>query len=116
MNIKRFLCYIAAVFISFSTALGMETAKGIEVEENILEENNIDEAKKAYNNQDYKKALKIARELAEQNDAEAQILIGVCYEYGKGVEQSYTEAAKWYTLAAEQGVADAQYMYTWRKE
>ena len=28
--------------------------------------------------------------------------------YGKGVEQDYAEAVKWYRLAAEQGTADAQ--------
>ena len=35
--------------------------------------------------------------------------IGVMYDEGKGVQQDYKEAAKWYRLAAEQGDVDAQY-------
>jgi TPR repeat protein len=31
------------------------------------------------------------------------------YYQGRGVPQDYTEAVKWYRLAAEQGYADAQY-------
>ena len=31
------------------------------------------------------------------------------YREGKGVSQDYTEAVKWFGLAAEQGLADAQY-------
>ncbi|MEG2728313.1 MAG: tetratricopeptide repeat protein, partial [Mucinivorans sp.] len=31
------------------------------------------------------------------------------YDIGQGVTQDYTEAAKWYRLAAEQGYAKAQY-------
>ena len=31
------------------------------------------------------------------------------YTFGQGVPQNYTEAAKWYRLAAEQGNAQAQY-------
>ncbi len=46
--------------------------------------------------------------LAEQGDAEAQYRLGVCYEIGKGVEQSYEEAVKWYKKAAEQGDTNAQ--------
>lgn len=31
------------------------------------------------------------------------------YNEGKGIPQDYTEAAKWYQLAAQQGVAPAQF-------
>jgi TPR repeat protein len=31
------------------------------------------------------------------------------YEFGQGVSQDYAEAVKWYRLAAEQGIAFAQY-------
>ena len=31
------------------------------------------------------------------------------YEAGRGVAQDYEAAVKWYTLAAKQGLADAQY-------
>lgn len=40
----------------------------------------------------------------------AQFNLGDCYYSGKGVEQSYEEAVKWFRKAAEQGYADAQWM------
>lgn len=46
--------------------------------------------------------------LAEDGNAEAQSKLGICYEFGKGVTQSYSEAVKWYQKAAEQGNAEAQ--------
>ena len=46
---------------------------------------------------------------AEQGDVEAQSLLGVLYDRGKGVEQNHAEANKWYRLAAEQGLAWAQF-------
>ena len=42
------------------------------------------------------------------NDANAQYNLGVCYKYGRGIEQNYNEAVKWYQKAAEQGYANAQ--------
>lgn len=38
-----------------------------------------------------------------------QFNLGVKYYQGQGVEQSYEEAMKWYRLAAEQGLAEAEY-------
>ena len=34
--------------------------------------------------------------------------LGICYKTGNGVTQSYSEAAKWYRKAADQGHAKAQ--------
>jgi TPR repeat protein len=48
------------------------------------------------------------RQAAEQGDAKAQLLLGVCYEYGEGVAKDMAQAAEWYRKAAEQGDADAQ--------
>jgi TPR repeat protein len=45
---------------------------------------------------------------ANQGDPYAQINLGRMYEKGEGVPQSYTEAVKWYRLAAEQGNGYAQ--------
>jgi TPR repeat protein len=42
------------------------------------------------------------RKAAEQGDAGAQNVVGMCYEKGEGVEQSYKVAAEWYSMAAEQ--------------
>lgn len=44
----------------------------------------------------------------EQNDAEAQCYLGLCYENGRGTEIDIEEANEWYSRAAEQGNADAQ--------
>ena len=46
---------------------------------------------------------------AEKGVVEAQYNLGVCYEFGKGVEKDLSEAVKWYRKAAEQGDAMAQY-------
>ena len=53
-------------------------------------------------------ALSEARSLAEQGDADAQFNLGEMYYYGQGVPQNDKTALKWYTLAAEQGYANAQ--------
>jgi TPR repeat protein len=58
---------------------------------------------------DYATALAEFRPLAEQGYANSQYNLGVMYAEGKGVEQNFTEAAKWYRLAAEQGVRNAQF-------
>lgn len=42
-------------------------------------------------------------------DRDAQVLIGECYELGRGVEQSFEEAVYWYEEAAKQGDKDAQF-------
>jgi len=62
----------------------------------------------AYKRQDYKTAYKLWLPLAEQGDADAQVLLGVMYDKGQGVPQDYKESIKWYRLSAEQGDAEAQ--------
>lgn len=47
---------------------------------------------------------------AQAGDAVSQYYLGMSYEYGVGVTQSYTEAVKWYRKAAEQGFDEAQYL------
>ncbi len=46
---------------------------------------------------------------AEQGDAEAQCDLGVCHEFGNGVEKDLVKAVEWYRRAAEQGLPRAQY-------
>lgn len=50
------------------------------------------------------------RKLAEQGDAAAQFAIGARYATGEEVKQDYTEAMRWFALAAEQGHINAQAM------
>ena len=48
------------------------------------------------------------RQMAEQGNMSAQIIMGWCYYYGDGVQKDKVESAKWYLKAAEQGDAKAQ--------
>ena len=52
--------------------------------------------------------MKWYRKAAEQGNARAQCNLGVCFDYGKGVDKDEKEAVKWFTKAAEQGNARAQ--------
>jgi hypothetical protein len=63
----------------------------------------------SYNNGDYRTALRLARVLADEDDARAQSLMGLMFYRGQGVSRDYTEAAKWFRLAADQGDIDAQF-------
>jgi len=48
------------------------------------------------------------KELAELGDPWYQTDMGLFYHHGQGVQKNYTEAARWYHLAADQGFAKAQ--------
>ena len=63
----------------------------------------------AYNNKDYKEAIRLFRLAIDQGLAQAQNNLGSMYDSGQGVPQDYKEAIKWYRLSAEQGYAEAQY-------
>jgi TPR repeat protein len=41
-------------------------------------------------------------------DPRAQLLLGIAFEFGQGVERSLDEAMRWYHLAADRGDAEAQ--------
>ena len=48
------------------------------------------------------------RALAEAGDASAQNNLGTIYDNGQGVPEDDAEAVKWYRLAADQGLGEAQ--------
>ena len=56
---------------------------------------------------DFSTSLREWTPLAEQGNATMQSLVGSMYAEGKGVQQNYKTAVKWYTLAAEQGSSSA---------
>ena len=56
------------------------------------------------------KGIALIRRSAEQRNAEAQYCLGDCYANGEGVLQDYAQAALWGRKAAEQGIAEAQFM------
>ena len=57
---------------------------------------------------DYATAMEGFRVHAEQGNANAQEILGLMYDFGKGVPEDDAEAVKWYRKAAEQGHALAQ--------
>jgi uncharacterized protein len=59
-------------------------------------------------NNDKSPDITMLKKAAEQGDADAQYNLGLGYAKGIGVEQDYTEAAKWSRKAAEQGHAGGQ--------
>ena len=48
------------------------------------------------------------KKAAEQGGANAQYVLGLCYDNGEGVATDAVEAVKWYRKAAEQGDKKAQ--------
>src|SRR4030095_4468057 len=54
-------------------------------------------------------AVKWYRNAAEQNVADAQYNLGVCYANGQGGTEDDAESVRWCGNAAEQNQADAQY-------
>lgn len=68
-----------------------------------------EEGKQAYLSQDYERALEILKPLAENGNSQAQITLGLMYDYGHGVKKSPDESLKWYLMAAEQGVPLVQH-------
>jgi len=68
-----------------------------------------DEGMEAYENKDYEAALKEWEPLAEQEEnVEAQYMLGKMYFKGEGVPQDFAEAAMWIRKAAEHGYPEAQ--------
>ena len=61
----------------------------------------------AYERQDYKTAYKLWLPLAEQGDADAQVLLGFMYSEGQGVPQDYVLAHMWFNLSGSNGDKDA---------
>ena len=68
-----------------------------------------DKGLKAAQSGDFKTALIEWTPLAEQGDVDAQYNLGVIYDNGYGVPQNDRTAVKWFTLAAEQRHAVAQF-------
>jgi TPR repeat protein len=68
----------------------------------------LDDALVAYDAEDYSKALKLFKPLAEQGDAQAQVKLGRMYLHSRGVAEDFKEAAQWFHKAAEQGHAGGQ--------
>jgi len=69
----------------------------------------LETATSAYHHGDYRSAFSQLNPLARGGNAVAQFNLGLMYDEGKGVPQSYAHAFKWYLRAAENGLVQAQY-------
>jgi len=69
----------------------------------------IEDARVAFAQADYLTAMALLKPLAEQGNGEAQQGIGLAYDLGYGVPQSFSTAATWYRRAAEGGNAVGQF-------
>jgi TPR repeat protein len=70
---------------------------------------NLEASKRAYQQRDYDAALKQLTPLAQQGNAEAQVVLGTMYLKGQGVARDPSQALKWYTSSAEQGNSEGQF-------
>jgi hypothetical protein len=70
---------------------------------------NTDAAYAAYQNNDYRTALRLVQPAAEAGDARAQSLLALMYYRGRGLPQDDRVAAGWFRGAAEQGDTAAQF-------
>jgi TPR repeat protein len=66
------------------------------------------DGKRAYEQGNYAAALKELKPLAERGNPEAEALLGMMYNLGRGVPLDLAQAEKWYKAAADQGNAQAE--------
>ena len=67
----------------------------------------IEKAKNLYWSGEYTEARNMFEKLAEKENAEAMLFIGLCYKFGKGVDSDEKKAFEWYLKSAEAGNPDA---------
>lgn len=70
---------------------------------------NLKSAKRAYQQKDYATAFKESSVLAEQGNADAQLILGKMYMLGQGVAMDSDLAIKWFKAAAAQGDSEAEF-------
>ena len=75
------------------------------------EKKRLDPAYGAFQRGLYVTALNLAMPRARNGDPSAQTLVAEILSRGLGVARNEVEAAKWYALASEQGVPEAQFQY-----
>lgn len=69
----------------------------------------IEEAGKAYQSGDFRKAVLMFMPEAEDGNPEAQVNIGFMHYCGMHLEKNHAEAARWYLKAAKQNHVTAQF-------
>src|SRR6516225_9044929 len=90
---QEFMFLVSAIVLSAGLSAGADLAS----------------AKHDYQEKNYAAALKESTPLAEEGNADAQVLLGRMYMMGQGVNQDRDRALKWFKPAAVQGNADAEF-------
>jgi uncharacterized protein len=68
----------------------------------------LEDARAAYDSEDFKSALRLYFPLAEKGNAEAEDMVGNLYAQHLHVPHDYATAVTWYQKAAKQGYAPAE--------
>lgn len=111
----RHVCIILVLLITFSTtSWAQESAEEhlnevIELQGQAKDLKILEQAWSAYKLGEYEAALGLWLPLTETKNPFAQVFIGLMYYYGNGVKLDKSEAAKWYSLASEQGHVPAKW-------
>jgi len=63
-----------------------------------------------FENDKFKEALPLFKELAKKGNSEAMYYLGMMFYEGWGVEKNLDEAVKWWKMANRRGNLDAKYM------
>jgi len=91
--VRNHILFLAPIFLAVSVTPGRaDLASG----------------KRAYEQGNYAAALKELRPLADHGNADAQVLLGLMYNQGRGVPLDLSQAEKWYKASAHQGNAQAE--------
>ncbi len=90
---------IAIIFLWFTATVSFSGDPFLEFQE----------GQRAFSEKDYESAYVIWLKLANDNYVLAQSTLAYLYGAGIGVEQNYTEAAKWMKMAAAQGELQSMY-------
>ena len=73
----------------------------------------LEQAMRAYEAGDAETAYVLLKPHAEQGISEARLALGYLYYEGRGIEQDFALAAKWFTAAAKAGEPAAMYNLAW---
>ncbi len=95
MKVKQTIWFLGGVFIGLASTVYADTqgSKCLDL----------------YQKESYTLASKTCLPLAEKGDKDAQMVMGVMYGNGQGVEQNSRQMLEWLTKSANQGQFDAAY-------
>ncbi len=88
--------------------LGMGLFTALAVAVPVAASAQIEQARAAFEKEDYAAAYQLFKPVAEQGVAEAQYRMGIMHKFGWGATRDHATAAKWLRAAAEQAHAEAQ--------